>query len=178
MYLAADLRVVEEAELLLVTQHLQRRLAEHREVQRLPVGCRVGEHELVRQRGLPCSRLPDDDVEGSSGQPPPRMSSSFAIPDGSRLMRTRGISFIDVLCFCRRLDYLSAPNVRDYRQNEIPADEGDERFQGGRENRDKCLLNCGRPRRSGVLAQPLCGQSMTGQLDGTCQPRLLAAGNP
>src|SRR6187401_2769089 len=92
---------------------------------------------------FPAPGSPTMTLKEYSGQPPPRMSSSFGTPDGSRLIRTRAISFIDVLCFRRRLDYLSAPGVRDYRQNEVPAYEGDERFQCGRENRDKGLLHCG-----------------------------------
>jgi hypothetical protein len=54
---------VEEVELLLVAQHLQRRLAEHGEVQRRALGRGQREHDLVRQRGLAAAGLAGDQVE-------------------------------------------------------------------------------------------------------------------
>lgn len=41
---------VEEEELLLVTKHLQGRLAEHGEVQRGPLRSGIGEHDLMGER--------------------------------------------------------------------------------------------------------------------------------
>ena len=52
-----DLGLVEERELLLVAQHLQRRLAEDREVQRRALGGGGREHDLVRERRLAAARV-------------------------------------------------------------------------------------------------------------------------
>ena len=65
---AVHLGVVEERELLLVAQHLDGRLAQHGEVERRPLRGGVGEHDLVRQRGLAASGGAGDDVEGVLGQ--------------------------------------------------------------------------------------------------------------
>ena len=65
---AVQLGMVEERELLLVAQHLDGRLAQHGEVQRRPLRGGVGEHDLVRQRGLAASGGAGDDVEGELGQ--------------------------------------------------------------------------------------------------------------
>ena len=59
---------IEERELLLVAQHLDGRLAQHGEVQRGPLRRGVGEHDLMRQRGLAASGRAGDDVEGIFGQ--------------------------------------------------------------------------------------------------------------
>ena len=59
---------VEERELLLVAQHLDGRLAQHGEVQRRSLWGGVGEHELMRQRGLTASGSAGDDVERVLGQ--------------------------------------------------------------------------------------------------------------
>ncbi len=53
-----DLVEIEERELLLITQHLQRRFAEHGEEQRRPLPRRQGKHDLVRQRRLAGARRP------------------------------------------------------------------------------------------------------------------------
>ncbi len=66
---SADLLHVEETVLLLVAQHLQRRLAQHGEEQGAPLGGREGEHDLVRQRGLARTRWPGDQVERKLAQP-------------------------------------------------------------------------------------------------------------
>ena len=66
----ADPVRVEEGVLLLVAQHLDRRLAQHREVQPGALGRGVGEHELVGERGLAAPRLAGDQVEGVLRYPP------------------------------------------------------------------------------------------------------------
>ena len=53
----------EEVELLLVAQHLQRRLAQHSEIDRGALWRGQREHDLVRQRGLAAARLAGDEVE-------------------------------------------------------------------------------------------------------------------
>ena len=60
---AVDRLAVEEIELLLVAQHLQRRLAQHREVQRGALRRRQREHHLVRQRRLAAAGRARDEVE-------------------------------------------------------------------------------------------------------------------
>ena len=65
---SVHLGLVEERELLLVAQHLDGRLAQHGEVQRRPLRGGVGEHDLMRQRGLAASGGAGDDVEGELGQ--------------------------------------------------------------------------------------------------------------
>ena len=54
---------VEERELLLVSQQLQRRLAEHRDVERRSLGRRVREDELLHQRRLARPRTAGDHAE-------------------------------------------------------------------------------------------------------------------
>ena len=66
---AVQLGRVEERELLLIAQHLDGRLAQHGEVQGRPLRGGVGEHDLMRQRGLSASGGAGDDVEGVLGQP-------------------------------------------------------------------------------------------------------------
>ena len=58
-----DRLAVEEVELLLVAQHLQRRLAKHGEIERRALRRRQCEHHLVRQRGLAATGRPCDEVE-------------------------------------------------------------------------------------------------------------------
>src|SRR5947199_353886 len=65
---AADLRRIEEAELLLVPEHLDRRLAERREVQRGTLGRRVREEELMDERRLSGAGLAGHDVERIFGK--------------------------------------------------------------------------------------------------------------
>jgi hypothetical protein len=65
---AVQLVRVEELELLLVAQHLDGRLAQHGEVERGALERGVGEHDLVRQRGLAAARSARDDVEGKFRQ--------------------------------------------------------------------------------------------------------------
>jgi hypothetical protein len=60
---------IEELELLLVPHHLQRRLTQHREVQRRPLGCRQGKHQLMCQRGFAGAGRSGDDVERILRQP-------------------------------------------------------------------------------------------------------------
>ena len=67
--LFAHLGGVEEVHLLLVAQHLDRRLAEHGEVEGGPLRGGVREHDLMRQRGLARPRRAGDQVEGVLGQP-------------------------------------------------------------------------------------------------------------
>ena len=62
-----ELRHVEEAELLLVPQHLQRRLSQHGEEQRARVGLRQREHHLVGQRRLAAAGRAGDEVERELG---------------------------------------------------------------------------------------------------------------
>ena len=62
------LGMVEERELLLIAQHLDGRLAQHGEVQRRALRGGVGEHDLMRERGLAASRSAGDDIEGELGQ--------------------------------------------------------------------------------------------------------------
>ena len=50
-------------ELLLVTQHLQRRLAEDGEVQRRALGSRVREHELMGKCRLAAAWFADNQIE-------------------------------------------------------------------------------------------------------------------
>ena len=63
-----DLGLVEERELLLVAQHLERRLAEDGDVQRRPLGGRGREHDLVRERRLAAAGPAGDQVERELGQ--------------------------------------------------------------------------------------------------------------
>jgi hypothetical protein len=65
---AVELGQVEERELLLVAQHLDGRLAQHGEVDRRRLRAGVGEHDLMRQRGLTAPGSAGDDVEGVFGQ--------------------------------------------------------------------------------------------------------------
>ncbi len=53
----------EEAKLALVANHLERRLAEDREIQRRPLDGRVVKDDLLRQRGLPRARAAGDKIE-------------------------------------------------------------------------------------------------------------------
>ena len=62
-----DFARVEEGELLLVAQHLERRLAEDGEVERGLLARGIGEDDLMRERGLAGARLAHDDVEGVLG---------------------------------------------------------------------------------------------------------------
>ncbi len=57
------LRHVEELELLLIAQHLERRLAEDGEEQGRPFGSRQREHDLLHERGLAGSGCPRDEIE-------------------------------------------------------------------------------------------------------------------
>jgi predicted GIY-YIG superfamily endonuclease len=66
--LDADLVQLEEGELLLVAQHLQRRLAQHGEEQGAPFGRRMGEHDLVRQRRLAAAGRAGDQGKREFGQ--------------------------------------------------------------------------------------------------------------
>jgi hypothetical protein len=63
-----DLVDVEEAELLLVAQHLDRRLAHRREEQRLAAGTGQPEHDLLGKGRLAAAGRAADDVEGQLGQ--------------------------------------------------------------------------------------------------------------
>lgn len=58
-----DRRVIEEIELLLVAQHLQRRLAQHRQIQSRALRCRHREHHLMSERGLAAAGRPRNEVE-------------------------------------------------------------------------------------------------------------------
>src|SRR5476651_15433 len=62
-----DLADVEEGELLLVAQHLQRRLAEHGEKQCAPFRRGQREHDLVRHRRLAAAGRAGQQVEGKLG---------------------------------------------------------------------------------------------------------------
>lgn len=62
---------VEKRELLLIAQHLRGGLAEHGEVDRVPFRSRVGEHDLLHQRGLPGARLSGHQIERVLGKPAP-----------------------------------------------------------------------------------------------------------
>ena len=64
----ADLLGVEERHLLLITQHLERGLTDHREVERRALGSGVGERELVNQGGLAGARRTGHQVERILGQ--------------------------------------------------------------------------------------------------------------
>ena len=66
---AVDLRRVEEAERLLVAEHLERRLADHGQVEARSLGARVGEHQLVSERRLAGAGGSDNEVEGQFGEP-------------------------------------------------------------------------------------------------------------
>ena len=77
---------VEEVELLLVAQHLQRRLAQHGEVERRALRRGQREHDLVRQRGLAAARRPAMRLNENSGKPPPSTSSRPGTPVARRLM--------------------------------------------------------------------------------------------
>ena len=61
---AVHLRRIEEAVLLLVPEHVERRLADDREVEARTISCRVGEHDLVGQGRLAGAGRADDEVEG------------------------------------------------------------------------------------------------------------------
>src|SRR6266852_253106 len=65
---AVHLGLIEELELLLIAQHLDGRLAQHREVEYRVVWAGVGEDDLMRQRGLAATGSAGDDVEGVLGQ--------------------------------------------------------------------------------------------------------------
>src|SRR5688572_17158254 len=60
----ADLGMLEEGILLLIAQHLHGRFAEDGEIERGFLDSRVGENDLVRERGLAATRRARDDVEG------------------------------------------------------------------------------------------------------------------
>ena len=60
---------IEKIELLLVTQHLQRWLAQHGEVQRRPLRRGQREHDLVRQGGFAAARRAGQQIERKLGQP-------------------------------------------------------------------------------------------------------------
>ena len=63
-----DRCAVKKLELLLVAQHLERRLAQHREIECRPLGRGQRKHDLVRERGLAAARKPGDQVERELGQ--------------------------------------------------------------------------------------------------------------
>src|SRR5512141_793686 len=63
-----DLFEIEEGKLLLVSQHLYRWLAEHREIDRAPVRTCQREHDLMRKRCLARTRRSGNEVEGKVGQ--------------------------------------------------------------------------------------------------------------
>src|SRR5690606_16086816 len=65
-----DRLAVEEIELLLVTQHFQRRLTEHGQIQRGPFWSRQCEHHLMRECGLAATRWPCDEIERVLRQTP------------------------------------------------------------------------------------------------------------
>ena len=65
-----DSRQVEKTELLLIPQHLDGGLADHGEVQRGTIACGQGEHQLLRERRLPRTGGPGDEIEGELGQTP------------------------------------------------------------------------------------------------------------
>jgi hypothetical protein len=65
-----DLIGVEEGELLLIAEHLERRLAENREIDRRPLLGGIGEHDLVREGRLAATRPARQQVEGELGQAP------------------------------------------------------------------------------------------------------------
>ena len=67
---SADLRHVEKAVLLHVTQHLERRLTEDGEVNRRRFLRSSRKDDLLRQRGLARTRPPGDQVERILGQSP------------------------------------------------------------------------------------------------------------
>src|SRR5688572_23686745 len=69
---SVDQLAVEEIELLLIAQHLQRRLTQHCEIERRALRRRQCEHYLVRQRGLTATGRPSDEVEREFRQPPPQ----------------------------------------------------------------------------------------------------------
>jgi hypothetical protein len=60
---------IEERELLLIAQHLDRRFPQDRDVQRVTLGARAREHDLVGQRRLTAPRAAGDQVEGELGKP-------------------------------------------------------------------------------------------------------------
>ncbi len=60
---ARNLRAVEESILLLVAEHLQRRLTQDGHVECRPFGSRGGEHELMGERRLSAAHSPGDQVE-------------------------------------------------------------------------------------------------------------------
>jgi hypothetical protein len=65
----ADLGGVEEGVLLLVAEHLDRRLADHAEVSGLSLGGGVREHDLMSEGRLARPWAPADEVEGILGDP-------------------------------------------------------------------------------------------------------------
>ena len=65
-------RRIEEIELLLIPQQLDRGLAEHGEEERGTRGGRVREHDLLGERRLPGACVPGDQVEGIFGEPAPQ----------------------------------------------------------------------------------------------------------
>ena len=89
-----ELGDIEESELLLVTQHFERRFAKNGEVKGWTLRSCVGKHKLVRERGLTTSREPAMISKEYSGRPPPRISSSPGTPVGSLLTFTLTLSFI------------------------------------------------------------------------------------
>ena len=74
------LRHVKERELLLVPQHLERRLTEDREVQGRTLRRRIREHELVGERRLAAPGFADDEIE--------RVLGPAAAQDGIQLPHT------------------------------------------------------------------------------------------
>ena len=89
-----DLGRVEEAELLLVAEHLEGRLAQHGEVQGRPLRGGVGEHHLVGERRLPAPGAPAMMLNEYSGSPPPRISSRPGTPVGSSFRLIRSLALM------------------------------------------------------------------------------------
>jgi len=73
---------------LLVAQHFDGGFAEDGEIERRALRRRVGEYDLVRQRGLAASRGARDDIKRKFRQTAARISSRPGTPVGSLLIFT------------------------------------------------------------------------------------------
>ena len=61
---------IEKRELLLIAQHLEGWFADHAEIQGRTIVAGQGEHDLLRERGLPGAGRTGDQIEGEFRQAP------------------------------------------------------------------------------------------------------------
>ncbi len=106
------LRHVEEVELLLIAEHLERWFAEHGEEERGPIGARHREHDLLHQRGLAGSRRAGNDIERELGHA--ATQDSIESRDACRQATDRDfIAHVMVSSVCRRRSRRATPRTGD-----------------------------------------------------------------